>query len=112
MSNNKHTPGPWIAHYGWASQKLNAPDVEHPNWVEITGGSFENGDYLSVTGHVGIDNALLIAEAPNMLRELKRELAWLEHIKPQVKAPDSVMLGFEQAIKGISALIAKAEGRA
>lgn len=56
------------------------------------------------------DNATLIAAAPELLHELKRELDWLVHIRPQVTAPDSVMLGFDQAIKYISNAIAKAEG--
>jgi hypothetical protein len=55
-------------------------------------------------------NAILIAAAPEMLAELEKQVVWLEHIKPQVSAPDSVMIGFEQSIKSINKVIAKAKG--
>ena len=40
-----------------------------------------------------------------LINELKKELLWLEHIKPQIQAPSSVMTGFEQAIKSIKKTI-------
>lgn len=46
-----------------------------------------------------------------MLSELKRELDWLQHVKPQITAPVNVLMGFDQAIKYISAAISKQEGR-
>lgn len=51
------------------------------------------------------------AAAPEMLAELKKQLDWLKHIKPQIKAPDSVLMGFDQSIKYIGQLVAKAEGQ-
>ncbi len=56
-------------------------------------------------------NATLIAAAPEMLTQHKTELTWLLHIKGQVTAPASVMLGFDQAIRAHEMIIAKAEGR-
>jgi len=55
-------------------------------------------------------NARLIAAAPDMLDELQKQLTWLKHIQPQVEAPSSVMLGFEQSIKCLNAVIEKASG--
>lgn len=63
MSENKFTPGPWMAHYGWACYGRSEPDPEHPRWCEITGGDLE----MSLTGHVGIANARLAAAAPDLL---------------------------------------------
>lgn len=56
-------------------------------------------------------NCNLIVAAPDLLAECKKELEWLKHIKPQITAPESVMLGFEQAIKYLSVAINKAEGK-
>lgn len=58
------------------------------------------------------DIANLIIAAPELLEFVERELQWLEHIKPQISAPDSVKLGVDQAIKYARAAIAKATGGA
>jgi len=56
-------------------------------------------------------NARLIAAAPEMYEECKKQLDWLEHIKTQITAPTTVCMGFDQSIKYLQAVIAKAEGR-
>jgi hypothetical protein len=94
-----HTPGPWRAHYGWQSDGLTAPDPMYPEWSEITGGSFDDENRLSVSGHIGIANARLIAAAPDMLDALKEAQVVID-------ADDCV----ETSLR-ISAAIAKAEGR-
>ncbi len=53
-------------------------------------------------------NARLIAAAPDLLIEVKKQLDWLRHVKPQVQGPSSVMMGFDQSIKYLAAAIAKA----
>ena len=104
-TQSKHTPGPWEAR-------------EYTN-SRVTGGYgvfAQDSNILIVEGAYGEDiatadaNARLIAAAPELLLWIEREIQWLEHIQPQIKAPDSVMLGFGQAIKSGKKAIAKARG--
>lgn len=95
--NNPHTPGAWSAI---------GTDVKT---------SGRNSRIICWTGGYGpLDearaNARLIAAAPDMLDELQKQLTWLKHIQPQVEAPSSVMLGFEQSIKCLNAVIEQASG--
>lgn len=55
------------------------------------------------------ENARLIAQAPIMYKELKKQLDWLKHIKSQVNLPYSVTLGFEQSIKAIRTVLNQVE---
>lgn len=99
-TQTKHTPGPWYANKNPAlrnqvlwQDKLIAVTVAHHD----TPGQIE-------------PNTHLIAAAPDLLAELEKQIAWLEHIKPQVSASESVMLGFDQSLKYGRALIARAKG--
>ena len=99
MTQAKHTPGPWV---------LDGFDI-----------CADEGFNLHViaqtsTPIVGDEkaNAKLIAAAPDMLAEIEKQIEWLRHVMPQVTAPDSVMMGFEQSIKYLSAIAAKAKGEA
>ena len=56
------------------------------------------------------DSARLIAAAPDLLAECQREVEWLTHIRPHIQAPESIMLGMDQAIKYLNAAITKATG--
>jgi len=61
-----------------------------------------------------IDNeadARLFAAAPDMYVELMKQRDWLLHIKGQIQAPNSILLGFDQSIKYINRVLAQAEGR-
>ena len=59
--------GEWRATYGW---KNKAPDPMYPEWCEIMMPD-ANGRYAaSISGHVGIRTARLIAAAPNLRRAL------------------------------------------
>lgn len=51
--------------------------------------------------------------APDMLSELRKQIDWLRHIRPQLtgKVPGSVINGLDQSVKYMTAAIAKAEGR-
>jgi hypothetical protein len=40
-----------------------------------------------------------------LLTECIKQRAWLQHVMPQVTAPESVMLGLEQSIKYLSEVI-------
>ena len=102
MTHSKHTPGPWTIE----------ADGSH-----IMIGASGNGTIavmrcpLSGTDKTKQANARLIAAAPEMLAELVKQRDWLLHVKPQINAPESVMLGFDQSIKYLDALIAKARGK-
>lgn len=60
----------------------------------------------------GLTPFLLVRQRKELLAECEKQLSWLEHVKPQITAPNSVMLGFEQSIKYLSIAIARAEGGA
>jgi hypothetical protein len=61
--SGQHTPGPWVAHHGWADEgELSG----HPNWCEVTG-----PDGLAIHGNFGLANARLIASAPGLLDALQ-----------------------------------------
>ena len=101
----KHTPGPWA--YDAREGRIFYNDAEgaavFPTiaWMET-----DNTDPTQAAS-----DGALIAAAPDLLAEAHTQLRWLRHIRPQITAPDSVMLGFDQAEKALSAAIAKAEGR-
>lgn len=84
-------------------------EVSHPSYAPY----FSEGRTIAnIIGKMPIDyaNAQMIAAAPEMYSELKRELDWLKHIKPQITAPPSIMSGFDQAIKYIEETLSKARG--
>lgn len=59
--------GEWTATYGWQDD---GPDPKHPEWCEIMMPD-ANGRYAaSISGHVGIRTARLVAAAPNLRRAL------------------------------------------
>lgn len=100
MTNAKHTPGPWLCH----------PSPVDDSEYRVFN---KDGDYLTLNDEEHTANARLIAAAPEMLEELKRQLDWLRHIQTRIDGiPESVMLGFQQADKNLSKIIAKAEGGA
>jgi len=57
------TPTPWAAHHGWELDEK--PLAGHPDWCEITGGRFADGNHISLNGHIGFDNAVFIVLAVN-----------------------------------------------
>lgn len=104
---SKHTPGPWVVgpvddcvvtHMGSDGVRYTVAEID--------------GDYNQPdTWPIMEANARLIAAAPDLLNECKKQVDWLRHIKPQITGPSSVMLGVEQSITYIAAAIAKAEGQ-
>ncbi len=115
MSNATHTPAPWHLNGHNLAQVIKINDGP-----DRQGHTHVDGRHQVLVANAGSDhqmpwaerlaNARLIAEAPAMLCELERELAWLEHVRPQVTAPSSVLTGFDQATKAIRTAIAKATG--
>jgi len=87
------TRRPWEAHHGWAEPS--GPVPEHPKWCEITGGSFEDDTYMSVTGHIGIDNARLIAFAVNHLGDI------LDRLERADKALAAIAQGSEGGVMSL-----------
>ncbi len=103
----QHTPGPWTYREGFII-------AEQFGW---------KGAFVAKPLHVAIDNnvpeparaeanARLIAAAPDMATEIRKQIDWLKHAKTRVAGPESIMLGFDQSIKYLEAVLAKAEGRA
>lgn len=58
-------------------------------------------------------NAHLVAAAPDLLDEARKQVAWLRHLREEAVGSMRVSLitGIDQSIKYLSAVIAKAEGR-
>ena len=97
-STSQHTPGPWGAYkssHWWiqTGQVVIAKVIDGPTGIEQEA------------------NATLIAAAPAMYFELVKQRDWLLHIKGQVQAPASIMLGFDQSIKYINSALTQAEGK-
>ena len=109
MTNAQHIPGPWQV-----EARTGYNERQNCEVLVISTCEYFIAEVLSdsTIADDDIANARLIAASPEMLDELKREFQWLEHIRPQIKAPSSVMIGFEQAISSIRAAIAKATGQA
>lgn len=103
----KHTPGPWKL--GTSLGNDGHGHYEHkigPSGITIH-------QHLLGTDIPTIQaNASLIAAAPEMFTEIQKQIEWLEYVRPQVTAPESVMLGFDQSIKYLKQIISKAKGEA
>lgn len=103
----KHTPGPWLA---------KPHDDEFFKDVNILKDdglacavALAQGD---ITEDAAKANANLIAAAPDLLADCEKQIAWIEHVRGRITAPESVMLGFDQSLKYLRASVAKATGRA
>jgi hypothetical protein len=59
-------------------------------------------------------NVHLMAASPDMLAELRKQVDWLQHIRPQLtgKVPGSVITGLDQSVKYMTASMLKATGAA
>lgn len=88
--SDQHTPGPWVLDDEWIARARE----EHPNWIAI-----KIGDLGTISGHVGMANAKLIAAAPALLATLK--------LVRKLWAKDDSCI----EIDAIDAAIAKAEGQ-
>lgn len=102
---SKHSPGPWRVSLTDDTVVIGADGRE----VAAIDGDYNQPD----TWPVMEANARLIAAAPEMLVEIKKQIAWLRHIRPQLagKISGAVLDGVDQSIKYLTALAAKAEGR-
>lgn len=102
----KHTPG-LLETTAWLENDLTRWGVCRPGGGDIIAElapDLIHDDYdAEVTAH-------LFASAPDLLHECEREVAWLQHIRHHIEAPESIRLGFDQAIKYLGAAIAKAKG--
>lgn len=56
----------------------------------------------------GAANARLFAASKEMLLEIQKQIVWLQAVKAHVRAPEAVMLGFDQSIKYLNAVVKKA----
>jgi hypothetical protein len=58
-------------------------------------------------------NADLMAAAPLMYEEIEKQIAWLQFARQELagKAPDALLMGFDQSVKYLSEAIAAANGR-
>lgn len=109
-----HTPGPWRVHMA-DSDKTHSGDIavyghSKTNMGRCIARVYGEG-FLSNIVKERDANARLIAAAPELLEECKKNLWWLQHVRSQIQGPKNVMLGFDQAIKYLGIVIAKAEGR-
>jgi len=75
------------------------------DWLE---GTLSNGGIDKLLQKRKDERDTLKAQRDELLKELKKELMWLQHIRTEVKASTSVMFGFEQAVKSIGAAIENA----
>lgn len=103
-----HTPGPWRV------DPSSNCDVQTANGEWEIASTHEN---LLIGGKVDAvkaqANARLIAAAPDMADEIRKQIAWLEHLRGEVTGSirGSLINGIDQAIKALKAVLAKAEGK-
>jgi len=99
----KFTPGPWVIDDVTAGghRKIRG----HRGLVAVVGNGMDWPEVFA-------SDANLIAAAPEMLSELQKQVAWLQHIRPQImgKVPGSVLDGLSQSVKYMNSAIAKAIG--
>lgn len=98
----KHTPGPLHAYV--VGKGITPGVLEYGVAHETTGKPLARGIYNGA-------DAVIYAAAPDMATEIHKQIDWLNHAKTRVAAPASIMLGFDQSIKLLEAVLAKAEGR-
>lgn len=68
-------------------------NLNHPDWVKKYGPMF--------------------AAAPDMAGEIRKQIGWLKHARAECSGliRGSLLTGFDQSIKYLTAVLAKAEGR-
>ncbi len=103
---SKHTPGPW--RYGKLSEEIIAGRGE-----AIACMPTDRFDYAPDAARKQWEaNARLIATAPELLESCKACLPVLGGLLPVIAlAHPDLLPGFEKAVKTLSLVIAKAEGR-
>lgn len=106
---SKHTPGPWVVgpvddtvvtHLGADGVRREVAQID---------GDYNEPDLWPVMEA----NARLIAAAPDLLDEARKQVTWLRHLRTEAVGSlrGSLIDGIDQSIKYLSAAIAKAEGR-
>jgi hypothetical protein len=70
---SKHTPGPWKIITSW-----NDYMVEGPNGEEII---WQDGNYDTPT--ISLEDACLIAAAPDLLMALNQVMSWIDNWSPE-----------------------------
>jgi len=98
-----HTPGPWeVAQRTTPGQFVTETHIIGPH-----------NDHVALVGPCEIDaNARLIAAAPDLLDEARKQVTWLRHLRTEAVGSlrGSLIDGIDQSIKYLSAAIAKAKG--
>lgn len=106
---SKHTPGPWVVGPvdDTVVTHLGADGVRY-EVAQIDGDYNEPGLWPVMEA-----NARLIAAAPDLLDEARKQVTWLRHLRTEAVGSlrGSLIDGIDQSIKYLSAAIAKAEGR-
>lgn len=107
MTRTTHTPGPWNTTANWKTGDLTiiSADCLSQGVIGTVNVSRNNGaDYAA--------NARLIAAAPEMAIEIKKQIDWLKHARTECAGAvrGSLLNGFDQSIKYLTAVLAKATG--
>lgn len=103
MSESKHTPGPW---------KVSPTDDTVV--IDATGAEVAaiDGDYNDPDTWPQMEaNARLIAAAPDLLSEAKKQVEWLRMLRDQLPQWDIDGFEVDKRIAALEDAIAKAEGR-
>lgn len=109
----KHTPGPWIFCFNERGSSIDAPIGGYMAEIAVVysnDGADEPFDFpMEANGH-------LIAAAPDLLAELRRDLDFALHVLDYLKVirvdtKDVLFTRAEMRVSALRAAIAKAEGR-
>lgn len=102
---SKHTAGSWERVDGRAARRSD----EAPRTVLRQGARV----VAVIESGARPADVALIAAAPDMADEIRAQIGWLKHARSECAGVvrESLLLGFDQSIKYLSAVLAKAEPR-
>jgi len=98
-----HTPGPWVVEHCYAGGRTVCQMRSPDKLVCVNASADSQGPYLAT-----LENARLMAAAPDLLEALKEVRRFLDHDEPVRIAASA---HDRQLMETVDAAIAKAEGR-
>jgi hypothetical protein len=109
---SKFTPGPWTVEREFNDAGTAAETRGKSSSQIMNAKGFEIGIWVDSEWDGHCPNANLIASAPELYAEIEKQIDWLQFARKELKdkAPDALLMGFDQSIKYLSLALSKARG--